>query len=303
MTISSFRASQAPRPPTEGPYVVCQDLFKIHKASGLEVVALRGLDLRIEQGEMMAIVGPSGSGKTTLLNILAGYDIPSAGSVVVAGRNLLKMSAGEMVEYRREGIGFVWQQVGRNLVPYLNAQQNVELPMLIASRDKKDRIERARALLEFVGLGNRLRHTVDKLSGGEQQRVAVATGLANNPPLLLADEPTGELDTQTAQGIIDLLRAINHTYRTTIVIVTHDMHVATQVDRLVAIADGKTSVEIVRHHDYRSGTETRDLQELAILDGSGRLQLPRDFLERLRISGRARVSLEGDQIIVRPADR
>ena len=285
-------------------YIVCQDLFKIYKLADLEVVALRGMDLRVPQGEVMAIVGPSGSGKSTLLNILAGYDNPSAGTVIVAGKNLLKMSSGELVEYRREGTGFIWQQVSRNLVPYLTAQQNVELPLLLMSRGKRERTERSKQLLGFVGLGHRLVYTVDKLSGGEQQRVAIATALANNPPLLLADEPTGELDTQTGQEILDLFRSINSTYGTTVVIVTHDLNVAGQVDRVVAISDGKTSVEILRRRDFRgvASEEEDGLQELAVLDGTGRLQIPRDFLDRLRMGGRARVTLEGDHVVVRPED-
>ena len=289
------------RKPRDQAYIVCQDLFKIYKVADLEVVALRGLDLRIDQGEVMAIVGPSGSGKSTLLNVLAGYEVLSAGTVTVAGRNLLKMSAGELVEYRREGIGFVWQQVSRNLVPYLTAQQNVELPMLLASKNKRERVERTGQLLEFVGLGHRMGHTVEKLSGGEQQRVAIATALANTPPLLLADEPTGELDTQTSTEIMELFRNVNKTYGTTIVIVTHDFNVADQVERVVAISDGKTSMEIIRGHDYKTGREV-GLEELAILDASGRLQIPKEYLERLRLSGRARVTLEGDQVVVRAVE-
>ena len=231
------------------PYIVCEDLFKIHKVADLEVVALRGLDLRVYHGEVLAIVGPSGSGKSTLLHTLAGYDTPSAGRVTVAGKNLLKMAASDLVEYRRLGIGFVWQQVSRNLVPYLTAQQNVELPLLLASRKKEERTKRAASLLDFVRLSHRAGHTTDRLSGGEQQRVAIAVALANNPPLLLADEPTGELDTKTGQEILDLLRSVNKSYGTTIVIVTHDQNISSQVDRVVAMSDGKTSTETVRRRN------------------------------------------------------
>ena len=287
----------------DGPaYIVCQDIFKIYKVSDIEVVALRGLDLQINQGEMLALVGPSGSGKSTLLNILAGYDLPSAGSVIVKGRSLLKMTSGEIVEYRRDGIGFIWQQVGRNLVPYLSALQNVELPMLLANVAKRDRTDRGRSLLAFAGLESRMNHTIEKLSGGEQQRVAVATALANNPPLILADEPTGELDTQTSQQVIDLLRSVNSTYGTTVVIVTHTVNVAEQVDRVVAISDGKTSIEVRRRHALSDGAADQGRQELSIVDSGGRLQIPGDFLERLRIAGHARVTLEGDRVIVRAQD-
>ncbi|MEE9284782.1 MAG: ABC transporter ATP-binding protein [Dehalococcoidia bacterium] len=282
------------------PYVVCEDLFKIHKVADLEVVALRGLDLRVDRGEVMAIVGPSGSGKSTLLHILAGYDAPSAGAVMVAGRNLLKMSPGELVDYRRTGIGFVWQQVSRNLVPYLTARQNVEMPMLLASKPRKRRRQRAGELLDFVGLGHRVDYTVEKLSGGEQQRVAIATALANNPPMLLTDEPTGELDTRTGQEIFELFRSVNTEFGTTIVVVTHDINVARQVQRVVAIADGKTSTEFVRRRSFRDPiADDEAIEELAILDGTGRLQIPRDILVKLGMSDRVRVTLEGDRVVLR----
>ncbi|MCH7554026.1 MAG: ATP-binding cassette domain-containing protein, partial [Chloroflexi bacterium] len=280
------------------PYIVCEDLFKIHKVADLEVVALRGLDLRVYHGEVLAIVGPSGSGKSTLLHTLAGYDTPSAGRVTVAGKNLLKMAASDLVEYRRLGIGFVWQQVSRNLVPYLTAQQNVELPLLLASRKKEERTERAASLLDFVRLGHRAGHTTDRLSGGEQQRVAIAVALANNPPLLLADEPTGELDTKTGQEILDLLRSVNESYGTTIVIVTHDQNISSQVDRVVAMSDGKTSTETVRRRNYEQrGEGDEGIEERAIVDGSGRLQIPKEYLDKLGISERVRVTLEGDRVV------
>ncbi|MBM4405156.1 MAG: ABC transporter ATP-binding protein [Chloroflexi bacterium] len=286
--------------PQQETYIHCQDLFKIHKVADLEVVALRGLDLRVNKGEMVAIVGPSGSGKSTLLHILAGYETPSAGAVSVGGRNLLKAGPGELVDYRRKGIGFVWQQVSRNLVPYLTAKQNVELPMLLDSRTKRQRTERAVELLKFAGLEERLNHTVDRLSGGEQQRVSVAVAMANNPPLLLCDEPTGELDTKTGQEIFNLLRAANTTYGTTVVIVTHDMEVAEQVDRVIAISDGKTSTEVVRRRSYqRQAAGETAMEELSIVDGTGRLQLPKQALERLGRPEHVRVSLEGDHIEIR----
>ncbi len=296
------------------PYIICEDLFKIHKVADLEVVALRGLDLRVDRGEVMAVVGPSGSGKSTLLHILAGYDTPSAGRVSVAGRNLLKMTPGELVEYRRTGIGFVWQQVSRNLVPYLTARQNVEMPMLLTGMDRRERRQRAQRLIEFVGLGRRIDYTVDRLSGGEQQRVAIATALANNPPLLLADEPTGELDTHTGEEIFQLFRNVNAELGATIVIVTHDLHVAAQVQRVVAISDGKTSAEILRRPvpvqeqpaegapaPQERGPVT--LEELVIVDAAGRLQIPREFIEKLGLTDRVRVTLEGDRVVLRTDQR
>ena len=178
-------------------YIVCEDLFKIYKIADLEVVALRGLDLRVRRGELMAIIGASGSGKSTLLNILGGLETPSAGTVIVGKRDLLNVSGRDLVNYRREDVGFVWQQGGRNLVPYLTAFQNVELPLQLLGWPPSKRHKRARDLLAAVGLADRAHHRPDRLSGGEQQRVAIAVALSHNPPLLLADEPTGELDSQT----------------------------------------------------------------------------------------------------------
>ncbi len=287
----------------KGNYIVCEDLFKIYKVADLEVVALRGLDMKVPQGEIVAIVGPSGSGKSTLLNILAGYDTPSAGRVVVGGKSLLKLSQRELMEYRRTGIGFVWQQVHRNLVPYLSAQENVELPMLLTNLYGSERSQRAAELLDFVGMTDRSRYTLEKLSGGEQQRVSIATALANNPPLLLADEPTGELDTQTAAGVFKLFRSINSTHGTTIVIVTHDPGVARFVDRVVSITDGKTSTEVVRRTTFRRpGEGGLPLQEFSVLDSSGRLQIPKEYLEKLDMGERAKVTLEDDHVEVRPED-
>ena len=176
------------------PYIVCEDLFKIHKSDELEVVALRGLDLKVRGGELMAIVGASGSGKSTLLNILAGLDQPSAGRAFVGGRDLLTMTEAEMVRYRRSAVGFIWQQTGRNLIPYLTATQNVELPLMLDGIEAGAARERANELLAAVSLEHRHDHHPEQLSGGEQQRVSIAVALANRPPLLLADEPTGELD-------------------------------------------------------------------------------------------------------------
>ena len=233
-------------------HILCQDLFKIYKIADLEVVALRGLDLNVDHGEVVAIVGASGSGKSTLLNILAGYDSPSAGAVHVGGRDLLRMSSGEVEQYRQREVGFVWQQTGRNLFPYLSALDNVSLPMMLTEMDADERRERAADLLRMVRLDHREEHTPEKLSGGEQQRVAIAIALANHPPLLLADEPTGELDDETAAEILDLFSAINRDLGTTIVIVTHDPDIAYKVGRVVMIRDGKTSTEIRRRISFQS---------------------------------------------------
>ncbi len=288
----------APPPPQDPNYILCEDLFKIYKQEDLEVVALRGLDLKVRRGELMAIVGASGSGKTTLLNILAGLDLPSAGRASVGGRSLLTMTSADLVTYRRKEVGFVWQQTSRNLVPYLTAVQNVELPMILEGVEPGPARSRARDLLDAVGLAHRMESKPDRLSGGEQQRVAIAVSLANDPPLVLADEPTGELDSQTASEIFGVLRALNQELGVTIVIVTHDPAIANQIDRVVAIRDGRISTESFRRIRF-SGREAYVYHdEYAVVDRTGRLQIPKEFLDRLDVKERARLKLELDHVEV-----
>ncbi|MPZ48731.1 MAG: ATP-binding cassette domain-containing protein [Dehalococcoidia bacterium] len=283
-------------------YILCEDLFKIYKQEDLEVVALRGLDLKVRRGEMMAIVGASGSGKTTLLNILSGLDTPSAGRASVGGRNLLTMTSADLVTYRRKEVGFVWQQTARNLVPYLSSLQNVELPMILEGIDAGPARTRGRELLEIVGLGHRLEMKPDRLSGGEQQRVAIAVSLANDPPLLLADEPTGELDSQTASEIFSVLYTLNQELGVTVVIVTHDPAIANQIDRVVAIRDGRISTESFRRVAFEGREAYVYHDEYAVVDRTGRLQIPKEYLERLDLKERARIRLEGDHVEVLPED-
>ncbi|MDP6454681.1 MAG: ABC transporter ATP-binding protein [SAR202 cluster bacterium] len=288
------------------PYIVCEDLFKIYKIADLEVVALRGLDLAVQSGEVVAIVGASGSGKSTLLNILAGYDAPSAGRVSVGGKDLLQMSSREVEEYRRIDVGFIWQQTSRNMFPYLTAMENVTLPMMLTNTPGKERTERARELLDLVGLGHRLDHTPEKLSGGEQQRVAIAVALANNPPLLLADEPTGELDDATAAEILDLFGSVNQDMGTTILIVTHDPDIAYKVGRVVMIRDGKMSTEIRRRITFERIQSEADtdapLEEFVLVDASGRVQIPQDYLDQINIGERARVEIVDGTVTLRPEE-
>jgi ABC-type lipoprotein export system ATPase subunit len=227
-------------------FVSCDNLVKIYKVADLEVVALQGLDLEVNPGEILALVGPSGAGKSTLLNVIGGLDIPSAGKVNIGGWDLLAMKNGDRVRYKQETVGFVWQQPSRNLLPYLTAQENVELPMMIAGVSAAERRTRAQELLEVVGLQDRADFRPDRLSGGQQQRVALAVALSNNPPLLLGDELSGQIDTQSAEEVFETLRRINQTYQTTIILVTHDPLVSGLVDRVVAIRDGRTSTEIRR---------------------------------------------------------
>ncbi len=279
-------------------FIECENLVKIYKVADLEVVALQGLDLRVQTGEMMALVGPSGSGKSSLMNILGGLDTPTAGRVRVGEYNLLEMSRREQVAYRRREVGFVWQQTARNLLPYLTALENVELPMALDRLGAGERRKRARQLLERVGLGPRLNHRPDRLSGGEQQRVAIAVSMANRPRLLLADEPTGEVDSEAADQIFQAMREFNREFGVTVMIVTHDLGVSSRVDRVVGMRDGRTSIEIVRTRDSEGQTLSED--EYVILDRAGRLQLPPSYIETLNMEERARVRLLDDHIGVWP---
>ena len=284
------------RPVSAG--IACENLVKIYKVADLEVVALQGLDLHVEPGEVVAVVGASGSGKSTLMNILGGLDVPTAGRAVVAGHDLARMDGRERTEYRRRVVGFVWQQTARNLVPYLSAAENVELPMLLDGVPGQVRERRAAALLELVGVDEERSLRPERLAGGQQQRVAVAVALANRPAALLADEPTGELDTDSASRLFDALRRVNQELGTTIVLVTHDPLVAEHVGRTVAIRDGRTSTETLR----RAGEGVVGLveEEFAVLDGAGRLQLPRAHVEALGLHRRVRLRLEGDHIGIWP---
>lgn len=283
-------------------YITCEDLFKIYKVADLEVVALRGLDFQVEKGEMMSVVGASGSGKTTLLNILGGLDSPTAGRVMVGENNLLNITANDLVRYRREDVGFVWQQTGRNLLPYLTAAQNVELPLILLGWPRKKRREQVDEMLEAVGLSHRKHHLPERLSGGEQQRVSIAVAMAHNPPLLLADEPTGELDSTSAGAILDVLRNVNRSYGVTVVIVTHDTSVTRKVERVVTIRDGRASLESVRAAVSRPavGEANQTYDEFTVLDSVGRLQIPREYMDRLKLRGRVRVQFEEDHISIWP---
>ena len=282
-----------------GPYIDCRDLFKIYKRADLEVVALRGLDLSVESGELIAVIGASGSGKSTLLNILAGLDRPSAGQVLVGSRDLLDVSDRDLVMYRRLEVGFVWQATARNLVPYLSVADNIELPMALAGRPAKERRAWAGELLESLGMTDKKDRFPYQLSGGEQQRAAIAVGLANKPPLLLADEPTGELDTENADNIFRMIRDLNRSYGVTVVTVTHYPGVSQFVDRVVHIRDGRIGSETFSRPDYqRDGGTVED--EYVVVDQAGRLQLPQEYADRFRSGGLARIKSEGGQITIEP---
>jgi ABC-type lipoprotein export system ATPase subunit len=282
--------------------IECKNLVKIYAQTGVDVMALQGLDLHVEKGEMIGIVGESGSGKSTLLNILGGLDQPTAGSVEVAGQNLSTIDEAELDHYRCNQVGFIWQQTTRNLTPYLSAQDNVELPIRLTQVTEDQRETRAEELLKMVGLAERAHHLPSQLSGGEQQRVAIALALANQPGLLLADEPTGELDSDTALRIYGLLKEINQTFGTTIVIVSHDATIWKHVDRVVAIRDGKTSTETSRalgKDPVQAEEETFvRTEELLMVDAAGRVQIPKLALQQSKIGNRVRVEVQEGSVIL-----
>ncbi len=288
--------------------IACENIYKIYRAGELEVVALQGLDLRVEKGELIAVIGNSGSGKSTLLNLIGGLDRPSAGALRVDGKEIFKFDERRLNDYRRFTIGFVWQNPARNLVPYLSAFDNVMLPM--AAGDAARHGPWARELLDRVGLSARARRRPAELSGGEQQRTAVAVALANRPRVLLADEPTGSVDAAAAAAVLDLFRRLNADLGLTVVIVTHDPALSRKVDRVASIRDGKVGSELIHKKYYlkeyermrgRAWTDADDSHiELAVLDGAGRLQLPKEYLEDLKARGQDKlfVSRDGERIVL-----
>lgn len=305
-------AAATPKAYGEGAAIVCDRLVRIFSAEGIEVQALQGLELTIRQGDLVALVGASGSGKSTLLTILAGLDVPTAGTATVAGHDLLEMSNRERLRYRREVVGFIWQQTARNLLPFLTAAENIALPMQLRGRRAlpggsasrtKQRAARVAELLEAMDLGDLAHRRPAEMSGGQQQRVAIAVAMANNPPVLLADEPTGELDSETGAGIFEAFRTVNRELGATVVIVTHDPMVAGEVRRTVAIRDGRTSSEVLRRTvTDEFGEESVNEREYVMLDRTGQVQLPVKFLEALGMEHRVAVDLGADHIAVRPDD-
>lgn len=288
------------------PIIQCENLVKIYKTTDIEVLALQGLELSVEKGEIMAIIGNSGSGKSTFLNMIGGLDKPSAGSLFVDGKDLFKLSEKELVEYKRSTVGFVWQNNARNLIPYLTAIQNIQVPMYFG--DSKDKLQRALKLLELVGMSHRKDHYLNQLSGGEQQRIAIALALANNPKILLADEPTGSVDIKTSNHILQIFRQLNKELGLTIVIVTHDRSLAKQVERVVSIRDGKTSSEfrvvkadLSQIGDLSKSDEQEEhvQEELAVLDKAGRVQIPAEMLKEMGVTGnKVKLELVDGKIII-----
>ncbi len=284
--------------------IQAEGLVKIYKTKETEVLALQGLDLTVEEGELTALIGNSGSGKSTFLNMIGGLDRPSAGSLVVGGKNLFTMTEKELVFYKRDTVGFVWQNNARNLLPYLSALENIMLPMYLSSAKKKK--EKALELLEMVGLSHKKHNRLNTLSGGEQQRIAIAIALANSPKLLLADEPTGSVDPKTADYIFDVFTELNKQGQT-ILIVTHDVALSKKVKRVVAIRDGKISSERILKESYADRIKEVSIdwrmeetqEEYVIVDKAGRVQIPRELLNSLNLAdNKVRVEMRDNQIII-----
>ena len=282
------------------PMIIADNLVKIYKTQDIEVLALQGLELTVEAGELMAIIGNSGSGKSTFLNMIGGLDRPSAGKLFVDGKNLFTMTDRQLVDYKKNTVGFVWQNNARNLLPYLSAVENVMMPMTFSGASKKR--ERALELLEMVGMSHRKNSRLAQLSGGEQQRVAIAIALANQPKLLLADEPTGSVDRATADYILEMFKKLNREMGLTIVIVTHDVTLSKSVQRVVSIRDGKTSSERIMRDASSDDSESLagwEQEEFAVLDRAGRVQIPRELLDEMNLEGnKVRLQLKDGQIVI-----
>ena len=291
------------------PFIVCDNLVKIYRVAEHDVVALQGLDMVVEPGELMGVVGVSGSGKSTLMNILGGLDRPTAGRVWADSKDLLKLSNQGLDQYRLSTVGFVWQQASRNLIPYLSAVKNVEMPMILAGNVGKRR--RAEELLDLVGLSDRKHHNLSEMSGGEQQRVAIAVSLVNHPKLLLADEPTGEVDEANSKMIYQIFKNLNTELNLTTIIVSHDPGLSRHVDRVIAIRDGKIATETLRRTNSSKTTEDgletaqqaeeeHTFTELTVLDSAGRLQIPKEYREHFQIQRRVQLEMLEDGILIRP---
>lgn len=288
--------------------LVCDGLVKIYKTEDIEVLALQGLELEIKKGELVAIIGKSGSGKSTLLNMIGGLEKPTAGRLYVDGNDLFAMSEKNLVLYRKNLVGFVWQNSGQNLLPYFTSLQNVEAPLYFDKMSQKERREKAMGLLKLIGIDHKANAYPSQMSGGEQQRVAIAVALAHSPKILLADEPTGAVDSKTSNMIQDIFRKINEELGITIIIVTHDLSLANKVSRVIMIADGKISTEKIMKAEYRSQldslttenlAEVESHEEYSVLDKARRVQLSEESLKLAGIdSNKVRVEVQDGKIII-----
>lgn len=268
-------------------FVECRQIVKAYRVGSHELVAIRGVDFEMKKGEAVAIIGPSGAGKSSLLNLLGGLDTPTAGQLSVDGTNLLELKGRALANYRLKRVGFVWQQVERNLFPYRSALRNVTLPMLLAGVSFWERKRRARELLQAVGMGDQMYKRPEKLSGGQQQRVAIAVALANRPQLLLADEPTGSLDRTTAKQVMDLLTELRERYQLTILMVTHDLEVAAYADRILTLRDGALGQDLSH-------------EQTPTIDEVGKLQLPEAVRAQLSQAPRISVEIRPEGVLIRP---
>ena len=283
------------------PLIDCADVVRIYRSAGVEVQALQGLNLRVDRGELTAIVGASGSGKSTLLGILSALDVASAGRVRVGDHDLMAMNAADRARYRRETAGSVWQQTSRNFVEGLSILENIELAASLARGGRRHRAEAVRDAVQLLGLADIAERAPTQVTGGERQRAAIAVGLVNAPEVLFADEPTGELDERSSAQVLEAMRAVNDESGVTVLIVTHDPDVADHVRRTVQIRDGRTSTEVLRSTRVDEGGVERGVaEEFVVLDRAGRLQLPQDQLVRLGMRDRVRLGFLDRHIEIRP---
>ncbi|MGQ4915934.1 MAG: ATP-binding cassette domain-containing protein [Candidatus Asgardarchaeia archaeon] len=271
--------------------IVIRDLIRVYHRGAEEVIALRGIDLEVKKGEFVTIVGPSGSGKTTLVRIIGGLDKPTAGRIWVDKKDITRYNEAQLLAYRRKKVGFVWQF--GNLIENLTALQNVMLPMKVPGvRTKiKNPRERAEMLLKRLGLEDRMHHKPYELSGGEAQRVAIAVALANNPAILLGDELTGELDTETAKEVLEYIQELNKEMELTVIIVTHNPFVAKFGERMLRIRDGM--FESLKH---------KALGEIVEIDAKGRLVIPEGIREIIGLKRVAQLIVQGNTLIVKPLE-
>ena len=291
----------------DDPIIVCDGLVKIYKTEDVEVMALQGLELEVKRGEILSVIGKSGSGKSTLMNIIGGLERQSVGTIIVDGMNLADMTEKEMVQYRKKKIGFVWQKSSRNLYSYLTSIENVEAAMNFTRLDAGQKHEKAMRLLEMTGIAHKMNSYPAQMSGGEQQRVSIAVALANDPDILLADEPTGAVDSKTSNMIQDLFRKLNQEMGLTIIIVTHDVKLANKVDRVVMISDGKISTEKIMKAQVReqiahiSSDELDDdaHDEYSVMDKAHRVQLNEEILEAAGIdTNKVKIRVVDGQVVI-----
>lgn len=291
------------------PIIECENVIKIYapkntnKSKDLETIALQGVNLQIYRGEVVGIVGESGSGKSTLLSLLGQNASPTAGKVIITGRNTSIMEDTERNRLRLKTIGRIWQQPSKNLVPYLSAVENVQLAIKFSNEGKNEQRKRAEELIALVGLSHRASHLPVELSGGEQQRVAIAIAMANRPKIILADEPTGELDTETAVDIYYQLDRIRKEFGTTVLIVSHDSDIHNYVDRILNVSDG-----IITDKENPDATSNRlvPVQEkhdfFCDVDADGHIELPQTFFDHVGSVRKFRISIQDNALTMTPVE-